>query len=482
MTSFVKTKPTSASVWKKYNILFIIVLFLCCLFVRKSSGFFSNIVKQAGSSITNTTTQLVANTIGKEMIQDENGNINVMLVWYGGLKHQWWMLADSIIVASFDPKEYSVSMISIPRDLIVNASGYINKINSVMAFWYSKTKDLDTAAKRLSDKLSEITDLAIPYYALVDFNGFADFIDKLWGVDVYVPKKVYDTTYPWPNYSYTTFSINSGEHHMDGALALKYARSRHSSSDFSRSQRQQLIIKAALSKITESGLSVSKIKDIYSLYTDYVQTNITLDEMLGLLAYGKSIPNLHSFWLTVECTNSQRKTMTPWCLLYPVVQELFNGMSGMLPIWATISSISSYKYIQWFSLFVAHNQWFLNDAVSISLHNAIDPAYAKQYRYRDQIVSKLAILLKRHGFLINDVNNTDTPSLQTHVVVTGTWTYDWTLQALQKIFPIDKVEYNQATVDLSGNELTWHIDIYIGNTFIDKFWDKTFSTFLSNAE
>lgn len=482
MTSFVKTKPLPSISWKKYNVLFIVVLLLCCLFIRKSSGFFSSVLKNAGSSITNTTTQLVANTIGKEMVRDENWNINVMLVWYWGLKHQWWMLADSIIVASFDPKAYSVSMISVPRDLIVNASWYINKINSIMAFWYSKSKSIDIAAEKLKDKLSEITNLSIPYYALVDFNGFIDFIDKLWGVDVYVPKRVYDTTYPWPNYSYTTFSINSWQHHMDWALALKYARSRHSSSDFSRSQRQQLILKAALTKMTQNGLSVSKIKDIYALYTEYVHTNISLDEMLGLLAYGNSIPNLHSFWLTVECTNSQRKTMTPWCLLYPVVQELFNGMSGMLPIWATISSISSYKYIQWFSLFVAHNQWFLNEAVPVTLHNAIDPVYAKQYRYRDQIVSKLAILLKRHGFLIDNVQNSDPTSWDTRVIITWTWTYEWTLEALQKIFPIDKVEYNQATVDLSGNELTGHIDIYVGNTFIDKFWNQSFNTFLSNAQ
>ncbi len=482
MKSFVKPKPLSPISWKKYNVLFVIVLLLCCLFIRKSSGFFSNLIQQTGNSIASSTTQLVATTIGKDMIKDENGNINIMLVWYGWLKHQWWMLADSIIVASFDPKAYSVSMISVPRDLIINASWYINKINSLMAFWYNKTKSLDGAAERLSDKLSEITDLSIPYYALVDFNWFADFIDKLGGVDVYVPKRVYDTTYPWPNYSYTTFSINSGEHHMDGALALKYARSRHSSSDFSRSQRQQLIIKSALSKIMQGGLSVTKIKDIYALYTEYVHTNITLDEMLGLLAYGTNVPPIHSFGLTVECTNSLRKTMTPWCLLYPVVQELFNGMSGMLPIWATIGSISTYKYIQGFSLFVSHNQEFLNEAVPISLHNAIDPVHAKQYRYRDKIVSKLDILLKRHGFLVDNVQNSDPISWDTRVVITWTWTYEWTLEALQKIFPIDKIEYNQATVDLSGNELTWHIDIYVGNTFIDKFWDKTFSTFLSNAE
>jgi anionic cell wall polymer biosynthesis LytR-Cps2A-Psr (LCP) family protein len=75
-----------------------------------------------------------------------------------------------MIIASFDPHQYSISMISIPRDLVINSSGYINRINTVMAYSYNKTKDLDMAVKALSTKLTEITSIETPYYALVDFN------------------------------------------------------------------------------------------------------------------------------------------------------------------------------------------------------------------------------------------------------------------------------------------------------------------------
>jgi LCP family protein required for cell wall assembly len=132
-----------------------------------------------------------------------------------------------------------------------------------MAFSYNKTKDLDIAAKALSSKLTEMTSIETPYYALVDFNGFSELINKVDGIDVYIPKKVYDSTYPGPNYSYTTFSINSGQQHLDGVTALKYARSRHSSSDFSRSQRQQLILKGLLTKLTQKGISIDTIKELY---------------------------------------------------------------------------------------------------------------------------------------------------------------------------------------------------------------------------
>ena len=48
--------------------------------------------------------------------------------------------------------------------------------------------------------------------------------------------------------------------------------------------------------------------------------------------------------------------MQPACLLYPVAQDLFNGMSGMLPIGASIGKISFYDNTRSFAHFVSTNQ------------------------------------------------------------------------------------------------------------------------------
>ncbi len=455
---------------------------LCIWFVIKSSAYLSNILSETKTTINTKTADIISNTIGKSMQKDLDGNINILLVWYGGAKHQWWFLADSIIVASFDPKEYSVSMISIPRDLVINSSGYINRINTIMAYSYNKNKNLDMAAQSLSNKISDITNLEIPYYALIDFNGFADLVDKIWGIDVYVPKKVYDSTYPGPNYSYTIFSINSGQQHLDGTVALKYARSRHSSSDFSRSQRQQLIIKALIEKMTKQGLSISTINNIYDTYKEYVHTNITLDEILGLLAYGTKIPEIHSFGLTMECNNNSRKTMQAWCFLYPVDSTQFGGMSGILPIWASIGKISYYDLIHGFADLVAHNQWYLNEKIPIRIYNAINKTYAKNFSYRDQIANKLWSKLKKYGFLVNEIENTSSPLSGTTIIVTGTGEYKNTIESLKLFFPIDDIQINPATVDLSGNALPNSLDIYLGNTFADQFANKPFNFYLPNAQ
>lgn len=466
-----------------------LIVIICLIFVVTSSAFFSktliesnNTYQHAKENILLQTTKIVGTAIGQEMKKDENGKINILLAGYGGGGHAWGYLADSMIVASFDPQEYSVSMISIPRDLIISMSWSINKINSVMAYSYNRSKDIDKAAKDLGSKITEITGLPTPYYILMDFEGFSSLVNKIWGIDIEVPQALYDRAYPGPNYSYTTFSIKAWPQHLDGGTALKYARSRHSSSDFSRSQRQQLIIQAIIKKLSSDGFSVNNLKSVYETYQEFVITNIELDEILGLLAYGRSLPPMFNFWYTYECNNSSWKKMQAACVIYPVIQEQFNGMSGMLPIGASKGKISFYEYTKTFAHFVSTNQWLFKEDFSLSIHNAIDSDYAKQFPYRNNIAANLAIKLKRYGVKVDEVLNEEKSSDLTTAVISGSGNYKKTIEGLSHFLTIDQIQINNATVDMSGHELPNHIDIYLWNTFIDEFGNKKFTTYLTHAQ
>jgi anionic cell wall polymer biosynthesis LytR-Cps2A-Psr (LCP) family protein len=69
---------------------------------------------------------------------------------------------------------------------------------------------------------------------------------------------------------------------LDGDTALKYARSRHTTSDFSRSQRQQQIIKAIMDKMLqkENLTNIDTLRELYDTYTRMVTTNISSKEMI----------------------------------------------------------------------------------------------------------------------------------------------------------------------------------------------------------
>ncbi len=456
-------------------------LFLLCLvgWVLFASGFFDSTfqtIDSIGKTFVTNTSQTLSSTFGKEMIKDEYGNINILLVWYGWEDHAGWYLADSIVVASYDTKLHSASLISLPRDLIVNMSGYINKINAAMAYKYNKTRDLEDSALALAQKVWDITSLNIPYYALIDFNGFAKLIDSIWWIDITVPKRIYDNAYPGPNWTYTVFSLNSWFQHLDWQTALKYARSRHSTSDFSRSQRQQQIIKAIMSRVADWGMfSISTVKKLYSTYKEMVTTNVQMDELIGLLRYGKTIPLLHSFGYTMECSNDIRRTMQAACLLYPVNSEDFNGMSWLLPVGASMGKLSFYDYTRYFADMVAHNQWYLNEALPIHIYNATDTNYAKKFAYRNGISGKLAAKLRRYAFMVHSVDNASYASTGTTAVIYATWSYEETLRMVKLYVNIDTIDVRPLQVDGSGVVLPSSFHLYLGNNYLDQVWSKPFS-------
>lgn len=100
---------------------------------------------------------------------------------------------------------------------------------------------------------------------------------------------------------------------FDGPTALKYARSRHSTSDFSRAGRQQQIIKAIKDKVfsADNLLNISLMRNLYKEYTKMVKTNVSLDEMLGMLKYGTKIDHMFSFVYSYECSSRDFQRVTP---------------------------------------------------------------------------------------------------------------------------------------------------------------------------
>lgn len=180
-------------------------------------------------------------------------------------------LTDTILLASINEAKKSISLFSLPRDLAVNG----RRINEV----YSRF-GVDTLRK----EVEKITGLYPERYVVLDMALFESVIDVLGGIDVRVEKPLIDYSYPGPNYTYSIFSVEAGLQHFDGVTALKYARSRKSTSDFDRALRQQAIVEAvrdrvvALNLVTDAG----RLVDLYSAFTKGVDMNFNLSEVASL--------------------------------------------------------------------------------------------------------------------------------------------------------------------------------------------------------
>lgn len=386
-----------------------------------------------------------------------------MLVGYGWWTHDGAELADTIIVASYNPSLHSVSMLSIPRDLLViTHDNDIGRVNSVLSHAYnSNGRDISQAAQVLTKKVEKITGLTIPYYALVDFDGFIKIIDSIGGVDVYVPEHFIDTQYPVDrNGEYEVFELMQWRNHLSGPNTLKYARSRHSTSDFSRSKRQQTIIKAFFSKLMSSeNMSPSKMKELYANYTSIIKTNISLDNLIGLLKYGTTLPEMHSFGYTMQCSNEIWKTMTPWCILRQA-----NGW--LLPSSAAWWEIESYTGMQFFADLVAHHQDFLHENIPLTVYNATDKEFAKTLPFGDGLALKTAVKLARYAFNIVQVTNAPSIITGTIVEVYGTGEYTHTIDMLKTFVPVDEVKVMSWSLDQFGHMMTWWLYLYLWNNYL----------------
>lgn len=214
-----------------------------------------------------------------------DGRINVLLLGRANTFKGGKDLTDTIILASINTVDYRLGLFSIPRDLLVTHNDRTVKINSL--YTYGLRDGVGT--RYLTDTVTTITGEPVHYYVLMDFEGFTKIIDILGGINVDVPHHIKDTRYPGPGYSYETFEIQPGLQYLDGATALKYARTRHDSEgDFGRARRQQQVMQAARNKAFSLGTIVNpmKIGSILDVLGDHVHTNIggdTLEPFISLI-------------------------------------------------------------------------------------------------------------------------------------------------------------------------------------------------------
>lgn len=268
---------------------------------------------------------------GENLTKDENGNTNFLLLGTGGGAHEGADLTDTIMVASLNEKDKLVTIISVPRDLYVKDSlvgdSRINEtyFNSKLYYDDDEGKALEYTKK----KVEEVTGVKIQYFAKVDFQGFKDLIDALGGIDIYVTEAIYDTSYPKGETGLTeVFEIQKGLQHMDGETALKYARSRKTTSDFDRANRQQEIIYAIKEKAlkTQTLLNGKKIEKLMDALKENIETNVGTGEILTLGAMAAKITKEKIVHKTIHDDPSR-------CggLLYTPEKEQFGGAFVLLP-------------------------------------------------------------------------------------------------------------------------------------------------------
>lgn len=224
---------------------------------------------------------------------------------------------DTMIVVSINRETRTASMISLPRDL------YVYMPNRIMS-------RLNTAVTLGGVDLLKQTILynfgiPIHYYAQVDFEGFKQIVDLLGGVQMAVSCPLQDWRLISPELDPTVeenweqFRLEAGVYQMDGDLALWYARSRLTTTDFDRGRRQQQLLQGMLNQSVDLGL-VAKAPELWSTFSDVVETDMDIGRILQLASIAPDVRNngIQHLYLAGK--------MQSW-----TVPE--SGASVQLPIW-----------------------------------------------------------------------------------------------------------------------------------------------------
>lgn len=229
----------------------------------------------------------------------ENGQVNILVLGLDRRPYEGNIATrtDTIFILMVDGASKSARILGIPRDTWVDiplrdGNGTTQgRINTV--FERGEAQDYDGGGPALIKRVVEdTTGIPIDRYVMIDFQGFVKLIDELGGIDVYVPKKIYDPTFSRTELpgDYTPLSFDVGEYHMDGQTALDYSRTRYGNSDLDRIQRQQQVIFAAIDKALALNFArLDKLTSLWGKYKDTIDTDINDVQAPGYAALAAKI-------------------------------------------------------------------------------------------------------------------------------------------------------------------------------------------------
>lgn len=281
---------------------------------------------------------------------ETEGRINVLLLGMRGADMPGGgNLADTIMVASIDPKENKVAMISIPRDLYVTDPGTQDKskINAVHA--YGEQKGDGQGMEDMKTIISQVTGLPIHYAVRTNFAGFTQLVDAIGGIDITLSQPfeesaqfqephVCDSFFNKPTGKFETktkkvhnlagavigtritkqyplctapvdtedcggdFILPAGKQTLTGAKALCFVRSRDLTSDFERAKRQQIVLQLAKDKLLSAGtlLDFNKLNNILNDLGNNVKTDMQPWEMKRLVELYGGMKNPQMYQRVLE--------------------------------------------------------------------------------------------------------------------------------------------------------------------------------------
>ena len=325
---------------EKKNNIFKILLIIIMILIILSGVRFGIRVYQNGGGLQGVLSAILGQT--PETLENLD-TINVLVM--GVSEDLGSKLTDTIILCSYNPKQQTASMLSIPRDTFVGknkatAKGS-DKINSLYSMGVEKTLKA----------VSEITGLEVNNYVVVNTDALIKIVDIIGGVEFDVP---IDMDYDDPTQD-LHIHLKSGMQTIDGEKAEQLLRFRHNNNgssyptsygdnDFGRMRTQREFM-TETAKQTLKFKNITKVKNLLKTAFENVETNLNMDEALQYVPY---IVNFDTANIDSEqLPGVSEKCNELWFFVYnkkettALIEEMKNKIEGIIVEDEEINEVSN---------------------------------------------------------------------------------------------------------------------------------------------
>ena len=184
--------------------------------------------------------------------------------------------SDTLMILNLS--EDKASLLTIPRDTMVyiERHGY-QKINAAYAYG---------GAKLSRETVEDFLGIDIDYYVTINKSRFAEVIDAMGGVDIYVERDMHYED-PWDDDGGLYIDLKQGLQHLDGQTAIEFVRFRDAEGDVGRVRRQQAFMRACADRLTEPSMLI-KIPELLSVAVKAIDTDLSSGKMLAIAGSLKS--------------------------------------------------------------------------------------------------------------------------------------------------------------------------------------------------
>jgi LCP family protein required for cell wall assembly len=203
--------------------------------------------------------------------------------------------SDTVMLLRADPQTKSISMLSFPRDLVVDV--YCPPGNTPVARDRNNSAYARCGAKGTLETVKKLTGLPVNYLITVNFRGFKQVVNTLGGVYVYVDRRYFNNNAGLgTGFTYATINLKPGYQRLTGGAALDYVRFRHTDSDLYRVARQQLFVQAMKAQFHRS-FSLIKVPKLVNRIVSNVEVapEVSPRTVLSYALFAYHLPGGHFF-------------------------------------------------------------------------------------------------------------------------------------------------------------------------------------------